>query len=675
MDRKSIVESRRREICTRIADQPAPASPAPTAVFGRERRILITENLRREGVVATERILAKPDLLKINFLYRAAARSAAVGRIAYRNSDGSLEGFATGFLIGPQLMMTNNHVFKDQSEVEGCVLQMMYEDPLSPTGPAAGTIPILRLIDTNPELDMSLLEVGTATEEGHPASDYGWIHLEGQLGKLDKGWAVNIIQHPDARTKEISLRDNEVLDIKGSMLEYKTDTEQGSSGSPVFNDMWQLVALHSTGVPDKNAQGLWKSKRLNDYVDPATITDADVVWRANGGFRVSDIYAYLKKNLGSHPLVARALSESPPTLETRPSQPAKVNNMSTSSRKFTIPLTIEVSLGTPTDPSSSIPAVAPVLTLPPDTKSEEAKKKGRAPRPLPLTEPRNGFSSSFLGHEVPMPGLANLDGDVLRLLNEPRKPQSGRSDATELKYFNASIFMSASRKIALFTAANGGVENRGKTQRGDDSWFYDDRIDRDDQLGNYIYAGNDFDRGHLNRRDDLDWGVDQAAATQSNDDTFFWTNCSPQHTGFNQSSKDGLWGALEEFVSSRAGTKVPFCIFNGPVLSEADRVSKVDNAIKVPSQFWKVVVVPRVLGAAKPLSVTAFLLDQSNLILNLTEKLEFDEESVSIYQVTLDRLEELTKLDFSALKGFEASRPLGRETVSKIVRLSDVLVD
>jgi V8-like Glu-specific endopeptidase len=61
----------------------------------------------------------------------------------------------------------------------------------------------------------------------------------------------------------------------------------GSSGSPVFNDQWELVALHHSGVPRRNAAGrvlavngrIWKEEMGEDRID----------WVANEGIRVSSI--------------------------------------------------------------------------------------------------------------------------------------------------------------------------------------------------------------------------------------------------------------------------------------------------------------------------------------------------------------------------------------------------
>lgn len=58
---------------------------------------------------------------------------------------------------------------------------------------------------------------------------------------------VTIIQHPQGATKQICFTDNKVSAVFGNLLQYSTDTEPGSSGSPVFNQQWQIVGLHHRG--------------------------------------------------------------------------------------------------------------------------------------------------------------------------------------------------------------------------------------------------------------------------------------------------------------------------------------------------------------------------------------------------------------------------------------------
>ena len=59
---------------------------------------------------------------------------------------------------------------------------------------------------------------------------------------------VYIIQHPSGAPKKIGMIHNVVRSVDDDVVQYLTDTEGGSSGSPVFNEQWGLVALHHQWV-------------------------------------------------------------------------------------------------------------------------------------------------------------------------------------------------------------------------------------------------------------------------------------------------------------------------------------------------------------------------------------------------------------------------------------------
>jgi hypothetical protein len=66
---------------------------------------------------------------------------------------------------------------------------------------------------------------------------------------------IRVIGHPYGRG--LSLSSNKLLDHESPKLHYRTATEGGSSGSPVFNQNWQLIALHHAGgsaVPRLNGE-------------------------------------------------------------------------------------------------------------------------------------------------------------------------------------------------------------------------------------------------------------------------------------------------------------------------------------------------------------------------------------------------------------------------------------
>ncbi len=58
-----------------------------------------------------------------------------------------------------------------------------------------------------------------------------------------------IIGHPSGRDLEISLQDNYLVACNETFVHYRTPTEPGSSGSPVFEPVgWEVVALHHRGT-------------------------------------------------------------------------------------------------------------------------------------------------------------------------------------------------------------------------------------------------------------------------------------------------------------------------------------------------------------------------------------------------------------------------------------------
>jgi V8-like Glu-specific endopeptidase len=66
---------------------------------------------------------------------------------------------------------------------------------------------------------------------------------------------VFIVQHPEGGMKKIGLVHNEVVDVTPNRVQYLTDTLPGSSGSPVCNELWQVVALHQDGIKGDIATG------------------------------------------------------------------------------------------------------------------------------------------------------------------------------------------------------------------------------------------------------------------------------------------------------------------------------------------------------------------------------------------------------------------------------------
>lgn len=76
-----------------------------------------------------------------------------------------------------------------------------------------------------------------------PGSKYGFIPLRPTVS-YPEGLRLNIIQHPQGRKKEVVVQQNKLTDVHTNVIHYFSDTDYGSSGSPVFNNTWDLMALH-----------------------------------------------------------------------------------------------------------------------------------------------------------------------------------------------------------------------------------------------------------------------------------------------------------------------------------------------------------------------------------------------------------------------------------------------
>jgi len=59
---------------------------------------------------------------------------------------------------------------------------------------------------------------------------------------------IYIIGYPGGRDIEFSLQDNRLIACNAQKLHYRTSTERGSSGSPIFDPLgWRVVGLHHAG--------------------------------------------------------------------------------------------------------------------------------------------------------------------------------------------------------------------------------------------------------------------------------------------------------------------------------------------------------------------------------------------------------------------------------------------
>ena len=174
----------------------------------------------------------------------------------------------TGFLVGPDLFMTNHHCIHDDFGLlpleDARIYMDYYQDrDVDPTrgGVTAGVSEILRM---DAPKDYALLRLDKPI-----GNTYGWLELD-TTTRVDSSQSVKLISHNQGRSKEIVRRNTEIVDIPADhplanvpfALAYLADSEGGSSGSPVFlREGTGVIAIHHSGwtrggVPEFNAGSL-----------------------------------------------------------------------------------------------------------------------------------------------------------------------------------------------------------------------------------------------------------------------------------------------------------------------------------------------------------------------------------------------------------------------------------
>ncbi|MEV7062652.1 serine protease [Streptomyces collinus] len=349
---------------------------SPDALAVRADRILDRGGLSPSAVVAdihreamdlpdaNERIIDLSNELQAwSFLPRGVRAGATVARITLRR-DGRELPHGTGFLVSPRLMMTNHHVLPDESFARHCFAEFNAQvtaDNLPDTVVRMELDPG-SFFAADRRLDFALVAVAPTLDGPPPGEIFGWNRLSVQIGKLVLGEKVNIIGHPSGRLKEIALRDNAVLVRLDDFVHYTTDTEPGNSGSPVFNDQWEVVALHHSGVPKKDDQG----RLLRKDGRPWQQGDGDdaIDWVANEGVRISSILKHLA-GLDLDPARRALLTEMGP-------------DTGLDQAMTTVPAFGAQPQGTTAVPGVTIPAVPEAATTAPTTGGERPRTGLRA---------------------------------------------------------------------------------------------------------------------------------------------------------------------------------------------------------------------------------------------------------------------------------------------------------
>jgi endonuclease G len=648
-----------------------------------KRKEMISEKRFEPTEFAYERAIGRNDSLYSNFTELIALTKRKVGRIVLIQEN-ERRGYATGFMVSNSLLLTNWHVFRNSDMAAESEVQFFYEyDSLGHPLP-----PVIFKFDNtkffnNEELDYCFVGVQPLDISGKISLEsIGYLFLDKALGKIGEVdiEKLNIIHHPQGDYKQISIRENTFVGIEPTKIFYETDTAQGSSGSPVFNDQWQVVGLHHKSIARMNETGNYLDKDNNIIpIINGEIDTKRVVWMKNEGIRISVILNHItEKNPGNE--IIKSLDVPPPREILNFSVSSSntffenqnnnfMNSASNTNININVPVSalssensIEISLS-----SKKLNTTANVLTkiegaLPSRTEDmllEIAKTEREDAVDFSNCD---GYNPDFLGVHIPMPKLKkSLERQAARL----------KDDSMELKYFKYSVIFNSVTKMPIISAVNveGDEKLRKDLSKRKDNWLRDVRIDRECQLTDRFYEASKFEKGHMSRFEDANWDKTEKDALRNGIYTCFYTNACPQVKKLNGSG--GMWGKLEKAVlekgiKKQVGDETRMTVFNGPIFN--DDVDRQFRGVIIPMEFFKIVLW---LDGNK-LKATAFKLSQK-LLVNIIKFDKIDEEAIDIHkdsffresQCSIKSLSSITKIDFSYLEQYDTFKSVndGEEEV------------
>ena len=199
----------------------------------------------------------------------------------------------TGFLVAPDLVMTNYHVIESVQKgmVDPKHLRVRFDYKVLANGVSVGEgrtckVAAHWLADFSP-YSVQDFESAPAIDPASDELDYALLRLDARAGDdaldegVTRGWiqapaaahdfatspALYIVQHPNGHPMQVAIDSHSVIKSSATRVRYTTTTEKGSSGSPCFSADWDWVALHHSGDPK-----YWKEGKKPEYNQGIPVT-------------------------------------------------------------------------------------------------------------------------------------------------------------------------------------------------------------------------------------------------------------------------------------------------------------------------------------------------------------------------------------------------------------------
>jgi S1-C subfamily serine protease len=169
--------------------------------------------------------------------------------LAALNTVGRIEsplgtGIGSGVLIGQGILLTCDHVFTD---IRQAWVRFGCKDKNSCQTKPAFELDLKNFVSHRQQPDHAVLRIETSK----PIPP---VKIQPIDGSLNNGQPIRLIHHPLGQPAAIS-EVGQILQVGADYIDHNLKTDKGSSGAPIFNSKWELIAIHQ-GLPGIRRSGI-----------------------------------------------------------------------------------------------------------------------------------------------------------------------------------------------------------------------------------------------------------------------------------------------------------------------------------------------------------------------------------------------------------------------------------
>jgi hypothetical protein len=270
----------------KLIDAAHSENPGNPSLYDFAQRFELTAVNPAQFQKAQQRVIRPENRNKDSAVWRTKLGiiEPSICRIEITTDQGAMV-YGTGFLLGPNVLLTNYHVMEVviagekglkvdntySAKPENVAIRFDYKR----LGAGVLNQGTEYRLDTDWKIDLSE-DWPPEPDAPRDKLDYALLRVAGTPGMDDiapiagaagkqRGWLTPlpafefangtplfILQHPQGSPLQLAFETEAILGMNPNKtrVRYNVNTDQGSSGSPCFNQDWELVALHHSGDPN-----------------------------------------------------------------------------------------------------------------------------------------------------------------------------------------------------------------------------------------------------------------------------------------------------------------------------------------------------------------------------------------------------------------------------------------